>query len=118
MFNNLRISHNEIKGYDEASFDLTETVMDKFWSFFAAQQQHIARIGSLSGLCMWDGEEGLWLGIDALGGNINLCMETQRLYVDLWPEYDPLDCTEIVKPEENWIRFAPILRWIKDFIAA
>lgn len=118
MFQNLKIDHNAVMGYDVVSFDLTKAVMEKFWSFFGAESNVADIAGSMSGLSMWDGEEGIWMGIHARRGVgcINLSMSEGRLYVDLMPEHNPLDCTEILSPQQNWIRFAPILRWIKEFV--
>lgn len=116
MFANLKIKHDEIRGYDEASFDASEPLMNRLWAIFVEQCQCVQRVGELDGLSMWDGEKDIWLGIEAIGGAINISMDEGRCYVCLYTHYNPLDVSERIEITDNWVRFASIMRWLKNIM--
>jgi hypothetical protein len=117
MFSNLTFKHDAEFFYDVLSFDLSCTLMERLWAIFGEQRQKMARLGPLEHRSMWDGEEGIFLAIDAIGGAISFSAYDGRICVKLDPELDPADPTTPLAFEHNWVRFAPILRWLREITA-
>lgn len=113
MFNNLTIKHNADFDYDDVSFDINEGFMSKMWAMFGidAPRTEIPGVGVPH---MTDGEEDIYLVLDAGAATIRLCMENQRCWIGLPAEQDAEDGTVVLGVDANWVRFVPIMRWIKE----
>jgi hypothetical protein len=117
IFADLKQTTCEWTNDDALVFSVTETQFNKLWDFFRNTRERVT-IGAITGASLVDGEEGCWIVVDGTGGSISANMETGKLTVILWNQYDPLDHFTKLDFEQNWMSYIGVMKWLKELFSA